>query len=63
MEISKEEFEAYERVRESGVTNMFDVRTVSALSGLDREKIIAIMESYEDLMKKYPEVRGGEVVE
>lgn len=57
IEISKEEFEAYEDVRASGVTNMFMVKTVEDLSGLSRPKIMAIMKQYEDLMKKYPGVR------
>ena len=51
--ISKEEFEAYKKVRASGVTNMFDVTCVSSLSGLDRETIIAIMENYEELEKVF----------
>lgn len=57
MEISKEDFEAYEKVRASGVTNMFAINTVQNLSGLSREKILAIMKQYGDLMKKYPDVR------
>lgn len=57
MEISKEEFEAYEAVRESGITNMFDVNMVSALSGLDRTQITTIMKQYSDLCDKYPGVR------
>ena len=31
MDVTKEEYEAYEAVRQSGVTNMFDERTVAAL--------------------------------
>ena len=57
MDITKEEFEAYERVRASGITNMFDVRTVQTLSGLTKEKILAIMQNYGKLMKQYPDVR------
>lgn len=57
MEISKEEFEAYEKVRASGVTNMFAVNVVENLSGLSREKILAIMKNYGDLTEKYPDVR------
>jgi len=52
----KEKFEAYVKVQKSGVTNMFDVRTVCELSGLEREDAMDIMERYEELMKKYPEV-------
>ena len=52
----KEKFEAYVKVQKSGVTNMFDVRTVCELSGLEREDAMDIMERYEELMEKYPEV-------
>mgnify|MGYP001160527562 CR=1 FL=1 len=58
MEITKEEFEDYERVRASGVTNMFDVRTVVELSNcLTRDKCLQIMKEYGELEKKYPNVR------
>jgi len=57
MNITKEEFGAYEGVRESGVTNMFMISTVSEISGLGREKIKFIMTNYGELMKKYPGVR------
>lgn len=56
-EITREQFQAYEDVRKSGVTNMFDLRTVMLLSGLDRDTIIAIMRGYEGLDAKYPGVR------
>ena len=48
-EISREQFEAYVDVQESGVTNMFDVRTVSQLSGLEKEEIMTIMKCYGEL--------------
>jgi hypothetical protein len=54
--ITKEKFEAYVDVQESGVTNMFDVRTVGMLSGLDREEIMAIMQNYNNLKEKYNEL-------
>jgi len=57
MEITKEDFEAYEAVRESGVTNMFMVSVVCSLSRLQREKVLEIMKTYDDLCKKYPDVR------
>ena len=56
MQISKDDFMAYEAVRANGDTNMFAMDVVSALSGLPRDKIVAIMEQYSDLMAKYPEV-------
>ena len=51
--ITKEQFEAYIRVQNSGVTNMFDIRNVTALTGLSKEQIIVIMEQYNELTKKY----------
>ena len=53
--ISREQFEAYVNVQESGVTNMFDIRTVSDLSGLDKQEIMTIMKSYGELKEKYDE--------
>ena len=57
MIITREQFEAYEEVRASGVTNMFSVLTVQELSGLSRPEIIEIMEHYSELMEQYPDVR------
>jgi len=57
MEITKEEFEAYEEVRASGVTNMWDVHTVGILSGLERDTIFEILKQYSELNEKYPDVR------
>ena len=53
--ITKENFEAYVDVQMSGVTNMFDVRTVGELSGLDKEQIMTIMTNYGELKDKYDE--------
>ena len=55
MEITQQQFEAYVNVQMSGVTNMFDVRTVSALTGLDRSEITTIMSNYSELNKKFGE--------
>ena len=52
-EITKEQFEAYVNVQMSGVTNMFDVKTVGQLSGLEKEQIMTIMTSYGELQDKY----------
>ena len=54
-EITKEQFEAYVNVQESGVTNMFDVKTVGDLSGLEKEEIMEIMKNYGTLKDKYDE--------
>ena len=51
MDVTREDFEAYEDVRISGVTNMFDVRAVESYSGLPREVILDIMEHYNQYRK------------
>ena len=51
--ITKENFEAYVDVQMSGVTNMFDVKTVGQLSGLEKEQIMSIMKNYGELKDKY----------
>jgi len=53
MQISKEEFEAYEAVRVSGVTNMWAVNVVSSISGLSPARIMFIMKSYSPLKKQF----------
>ena len=54
-EITKEQFQAYVDVQMSGVTNMFDVKTVGELSGLEKEEIKEIMKNYRTLNDKYNE--------
>ena len=51
--ITQEEFDSYEDVRQSGVTNMFAVNTVSDYSGLSKDKIVSIMKNYGALRDKY----------
>ena len=51
--ITQEDYQAYEDVRLSGVTNMFAVSTVSDYSGLSRDKIVNIMKNYSALREKY----------
>ena len=53
LEITKDQFTAYVRVQKSGVTNMFDVRNVTALSGLNKNQIMEIMSNYGELEEKY----------
>ena len=53
LEITEEQFESYVRVQKSGVTNMFDVRNVTALTGLDKKQIMEIMSNYSELVEKY----------
>ena len=54
-EITKEQFEAYVDVQESGITNMFNAKLVGELSGLGKEEIMTIMKSYSELKDKYDE--------
>ncbi len=51
--ITEADFKAYEDVRLSGVTNMFDARLVAELSGPTRPQIIDIMENYATYKAKY----------
>ena len=53
--ITKEQFEAYVDVQESGITNMFDVKMVESLSGLNKVEIMTIMTNYGELKDKYDE--------
>ena len=53
--ITKEQFEAYVDVQMSGVTNMWNVKLVSELSGLEEEEIMTIMKNYGELKEKYDE--------
>ena len=54
-EITKEQFEAYVDVQMSGVTNMWNVKLVGELSGLEEEEIMKIMNNYGTLKDKYDE--------
>ena len=54
MKIIEEDFKDYQRIRESGKTNMFDINIVIQLSNnLNKEKIIYIMKNYSELIFKY----------
>ena len=54
-EITKEQFEAYVDVQMSGVTNMWNVKLVGELSGLEEKEIMKIMKNYGTLKDKYDE--------
>jgi hypothetical protein len=56
--ITKEQFIAYEKVRQSGVTNMFAIDLVGDLSGLSRKECLEIMKTYSQLDKQWPDVRA-----
>ena len=53
IEITQDDFNSYEKVRQSGVTNMMAVNIVSDYSGLSKDKIISIMQNYSALNDKY----------
>jgi|5_EtaG_2_1085323.scaffolds.fasta_scaffold118048_3 hypothetical protein len=53
VDISILDFMKYLDVQKSGVTNMFDLRNVTALTGLNKEQIMYIMENYSELKDKY----------
>lgn len=53
VKITREQFEAYESVRESGITNMMAVDSVCAMSGLTREECFHIMNNYSELKAKF----------
>jgi len=52
-EITPDQFEKYEKVRESGITNMFDINMVKELSGLSEETILCIMVNADYIYRKY----------
>ena len=53
--ISEEQFVAFEAVRESGITNMFDVPAVIELTGgiLNKKEVHTIMDNYTNLKSKF----------
>ena len=59
--ITQEDFNAYEEVRQSGETNMFDTPRVAELTDnfLTIDQVATIISHYDELNKKYPLVRGS----
>lgn len=55
MKPTKEQFEEYVAIRDSGVVNMFDIRyiTSSTTEGLTKDMCIYIMEHFVELAKEY----------
>ena len=55
MKPTKEQFEEYVSIRNSGVTNMFDIRFIESISttGLNRHICLYIMQHFEDIAKEY----------
>lgn len=54
--VTKEQFQAFERIREKGVCNMLDA-AVQQLCGFSRDVHKAIISQYDELEAKYPGVR------
>ncbi len=55
MKPTKEQFEDYVRIQESGVTNMFAINVVCAYSrtNLTKDICLYIMDHYVELMEEY----------
>ena len=54
--MTESKFLAYERVRQSGVTNMWDAQTVCRLSGgdlTDEDDVVDIISNYNFYAEKY----------
>lgn len=56
--VTKEEFISYEQVRQSGVTNMFNVNLVCEITELTKKQVLYIMNNYTKLDKGWPDVRA-----
>ena len=51
--ITKEKIQTYEDIRQSGVTNMYQVNNVMQLSGLAFDECVDIMKNYDKYIKKF----------
>jgi flagellar assembly factor FliW len=51
--ISLDQFLEYETIRQSGICNMYDLRTIMELSSLEKDDIKLIMSNYDVLAKEY----------
>ena len=64
LNITRKQFMAYEEIRQSGITNMFDTRTVAENSDgyLDRKAVTTILRgfgtNYSKLVEKYVRLLG-----
>ena len=59
--LTEEQFSAFEEVRQSGETNMFDTPRVAELTDdfLTKDQVSTIISHYDELNEKYPLVRGS----
>lgn len=55
-DISKEDFQAYEDIRQSGVVNMLSSQ-VEDFAGISKEVKVGIMQHYSALNEKWPDIR------
>ena len=55
MKPTKEQFEEYVSIRDSGITNMFDIRFITgySITGLDKPICLYIMQHFEELAEEY----------
>ena len=53
LRVTAQAFGKYLAVQKSGVTNMFDLKVVKALTGLSEAQIRYIQNHYEELNKEY----------
>ena len=59
MDVTKQEFEAYERVRQDGKYNMIAKSKWAAKeAGLSIERYFAVLNNYAKCVKKWPDVRS-----
>ena len=59
--LTEEQFSAFDEVRQSGETKMFDTPRVAELTNnfLTIDQVSTIISHYDELNKKYPLVRGS----
>ena len=52
---TRDQFAGYVNIRNSGITNMFDVRSITSISatGLDKGICLYIMEHFAELSEEY----------
>lgn len=55
MKPTKEQFQEYVDIRDSGITNMFDIPFITSYSktGLNRDICVYIMKHFEELAQEY----------
>jgi hypothetical protein len=53
LNITKEKIQTYEDIRQSGVTNMYQVKNVMQLSGLAFDECVELMKNYDHYIEKF----------